>query len=535
MSKGPGGYTCYDPSSGQKTICLTSNYCVAAMVSGKPTCSAAGPTWTSVATAGPSGFAPAGSPAAKAGATWDSLWSGNAAGSLNTVKPIFTNASVSDQFRPNDKLLINASVRYDNFTYDLPDSAQAADQFYANMTANYTCVQASTNNTLTALLAPGQPPPASAVYVEGNCDIAAKALKASGTGWVHPNGTVQNGVTAPNFTATSPSSYSLNYWQPRFSATFTANPDTVFRLSAGRYVAPPISASVQYLGASGDDRSVWNNTMGLGFYSPFHPIPGISSGQYDFSWEQHFKGTDMSLKLTPFYTWVTNWQQQTFIGANFVTQVPVGVNRDEGVEFQFNKGDFSRNGLSGLVSATYTNSKIMFQNIGLSTGGTVTNQINTLNQAITQFNALTHGGGGSKCYQIQSLGSSGVGVSCNAKPVVCGGSSTAPVYCGVIQNPYYNDPVQGLLDPGGWYNPYSTALAPSLNGTLNSYISPWTSALILNWRHDKLAITPSFNFQTGGFYGSPFDINGVRPASLPIELARDGDYQALAQDQSAAV
>ena len=194
MSKGPGGYTCYDPSSGQKTICLTSNYCVAAMVSGKPTCSAAGPTWTSVATAGPSGFAPAGSPAAKAGATWDSLWSGNAAGSLNTVKPIFTNASVSDQFRPNDKLLINASVRYDNFTYDLPDSAQAADQFYANMTANYTCVQASTNNTLTALLAPGQPPPASAVYVEGNCDIAAKALKASGTGWVHPNGTVQNGV-----------------------------------------------------------------------------------------------------------------------------------------------------------------------------------------------------------------------------------------------------------------------------------------------------------------------------------------------------
>ena len=30
--------------------------------------------------------------------------------------------------------------------------------------------------------------------------------------------------------------------------------------------------------------------MNLGFYSPFHPIPGISSAQYDLSLEHHFKG-----------------------------------------------------------------------------------------------------------------------------------------------------------------------------------------------------------------------------------------------------
>ena len=82
-----------------------------------------------------------GSPAAQAGATWDSLWSGNATGSYNTVQPRFTNAALQDQFRPNDKFLINASIRYDNFTYDLPDSATARHQFYANMTANYTCVR----------------------------------------------------------------------------------------------------------------------------------------------------------------------------------------------------------------------------------------------------------------------------------------------------------------------------------------------------------------------------------------------------------
>src|SRR5581483_7384618 len=102
------------------------------------------PTWTGSSVGGPhcasstpsttcpGGFAPAGTPAARAGATWDSLWQGNANGSFNTVKPKFTNAALQDQFRPNDKLLINASLRYDDFTYDLPDSLSAATAFYAN-------------------------------------------------------------------------------------------------------------------------------------------------------------------------------------------------------------------------------------------------------------------------------------------------------------------------------------------------------------------------------------------------------------------
>ena len=74
----------------------------------------------------------------------------------------------------------------------------------------------------------------------------------------------------------------------------------------------------------------------------------------------------MSMKITPYYTWVSKWQQQTFIGAGFVTQVPVGVNRNQGVEFQVNKGDFTRNGLSGQFAFTYTNSKVQFQNNRLS-------------------------------------------------------------------------------------------------------------------------------------------------------------------------
>ncbi len=516
MAKTGKGFTCYDPATGKKEICLdaSSYYNVS-------TGSSVAPTWVSSAAAGPTNwpnaFAPAGSPAANAGATWDSLWNGNATGSLNNVAPRFTDFSLGDQFRPNDKLLINAAIRYDNFKYDLPDSTSTADQFYANMTANYTCVQASTNQVLLQPLAPGVPPPASAQYVNGDCDKAAAALNPSGphTGWVHPNGTTQDGVAAPSFTAASPSSYQLSYWEPRFSATYTLSPDTVIRASAGRFTQPPISASVQYLSSTGDERSVWNNTMGLGFYSPFHPIPGISSAQYDLSLEQHIKGTDMSFKLSPFYTWVNQWQQQTFVGANFATQVPVGVNRDYGAEFQFSKGDFARNGFSGQFAFTYTNSKVQFQNETLSTGGVVPNTTIALNQVIAQYNSLTKAGGGAKCYE------NAVRASCTSKPIQCGSSSN-PVTCDPIENPYYNLPEQHLLDPNGWYSPYTTAIAPNLNGADTSYISPYVSSLILNWRHGKLAITPSFVFQTGSFYGSPLDIQGYDPRSCSLNSAGSG-------------
>ena len=512
---------CLDAHNGKSVTCLNSTYYdVALGANVHPTAvytgssgscdTASNPTpcgWLSNAAAGPTGF---GGPA---GATWNSMWNGNATGARNTVGPRFTNASLGDQWRPNDRFLLNASIRYDNFSYNLPNSAGTADAFYANETANYTCVQASTNQVLTQPLPPGVPPPANAQYVVGDCNKAATILNPTGphTGWVHPNGTTQDGVAAPNFKASSPSSYSLNYWQPRFSATYTASPDTVFRASAGRFTQPPISASVQYLSASGDNRSLWNNMMNLGFYSPFHPIPGISSAQYDFSWEQHLHGTDMSFKLTPFYTWVNQWQQQTFIGAGFVTQVPVGVNRNYGVEFQFNKGDFSRNGLSGQLALTYTNSKVQFQNETLSNGGVVPNTTIQLNQAIAAYNQLTKGGGGSACYRAQ------VPVSCSAKPITISG-----VTYDVISNPYFNRPSQPLLDPNGWYNPYTTAIAPNLSGANTSYISPFVSSLLLNWRHDKLAITPSFVFQTGGFYGSPLDIEGLDPRACTLNSAATG-------------
>ena len=158
------------------------------------------PTWTSVASAGPSAFGTAGTPAAKAGATWDSLWQGNAAGSYNTVRPRFTNASLPDQYRPSDRVLVNASIRYDNFTYILPDSPNAADVVLCRHNRKLHLRSGINEPGINRTAAPGQPPPANAQYVVGDCNTAAAVL--------HPNGVTdrlgtsqrhdQDGVTAPN-------------------------------------------------------------------------------------------------------------------------------------------------------------------------------------------------------------------------------------------------------------------------------------------------------------------------------------------------
>jgi hypothetical protein len=513
------GYTCYDPSTGTPVTCIpTAYYDTSAMtpsgrscgqvLNGKPCVQY--PTWVGGAMTGPpnwpTSFAPAGSPAVKAGAAWDTLWNGDISGSYNSVRPRFTNASVQDQFRPNDSLTIDAAIRYDDFLYELPDSLTAATQFYAHLLANYSCVQVGNDEVL---MLPLDNPPYSTQYVDGDCNEAARTRlhDVPHTGWVHPNGTVQDGVQAPNFSTSSPSSYSLDYWEPRFSGTYALNPNIVIRASIGRFVEPPVSAVLQYLSHSGDETQIWTDSMSFGFYSPFHPIPGVSSANYDVSWEQHLRGTDLSFKLTPFFTWVKDWQQLDNIGGLF-TQIPVGVNRDEGVEFQFAKGDLTRNGLSTVLSLTYTDSKIQFQNVPLLTGDIVPDQIIGLNQAISQYNALTKAGGGSPCYQY------GRAVSCSIR------NNTIHSGYDTIFNPYYNSPVQGLLDESGWYNPVGTAT--NITGAVSSYISPFVSGIVLNWKHNKLAVTPTFNFQTGGYYGSPYDTTGLDPRACMKNSATTG-------------
>ncbi len=178
----------------------------------------------------------------KAGAQWVTLWNGSAKGSLNHVKPQFGFASLTDDFRASDKLLIDAGLRFENYKYVLENSDTPQTAFYGSLIDQFVC-QNSAGTVDTLPLAPGAPPPAKINY-ESTCPA----------GYAHPN-----------FSISSPPSYTLSDLAPRLSFTYTQNPDTVWRGSIGRYTEPPISASVQYLNSSGNNLSIWGATLPIGF------------------------------------------------------------------------------------------------------------------------------------------------------------------------------------------------------------------------------------------------------------------------------
>ncbi|HTX56192.1 MAG TPA: TonB-dependent receptor [Candidatus Acidoferrales bacterium] len=458
ISESNGAYDCYDPTSGAAETC------------------APGGSYESTSVAGPTGTAPAGTPAALAGAYWATLWNGDSSGSYNTVAPHFSFISLSDQWRPSDKLLFNFALRSENYEYSLDSAATPATAFYAQIIQQDICVN-SVGSVYSQTLLPGEPPPAAPIYT-ASCPA----------GYAHPN-----------FSANSPTSYTIGDLSPRFSATYTESPDTVWRASAGRFTEPPISASVQYLSNSGNELSIWTAGLPLGFESPFHPIPAMSADQFDLSLERHVRGTDWSFKITPFYSVTQGYQEQSFIGTNFVTQAPVGQFRSLGSELSIQKGDFSRNGFSGQLAVTYTDAKVKYQDYYGA------NQIVSANSAIQQFNELTKGGGGCPYYNAGS----------------CVAAGTTPPSTAIL-NPYYNDAVQPLLDPSGWYAPGSTGLSPIDNPSTAYYDSPIDTTLILNYRKNKWAITPSLQLTEGNSYGGPLDVIGIDPRTCGQNSATAG-------------
>jgi Carboxypeptidase regulatory-like domain/TonB-dependent Receptor Plug Domain len=502
VSNAGGNYTCWSSAAnGDAPVpCYTVTRNCTAGASTTTTCNA------SNVEAG-EGYPTVGPAAAAAGASLETLWDGPETASYNTVNPKFLNVSLSDQWRPSDRWLINGAIRYESYTYDLPQTETPGDQFYAQIAANNFCYNTTPGQqgVYSAPLLPGQFPPASPIEIPQTTDCNAYISGITGspvTGYVHPNGTTQDGVAAPSFTSSSPSSYGLNYWSARYSATYTESPDTVWRFSGGRFIEPPISASIQYTNKSGNNTAQWANFMDLGFFTPFHNTPSQTSGQYDLSLERHIRGTDMSFKITPFYNLTNGYQEQSFIGPGYVTQVPVGRFRSEGVEGAFTKGDFSKNGLSGSLSVTYTKAQVQYQSGLVNNLGA--NQIGYYNTAIQNYNALAKGGAQNyPCFTFAAGGAAGTGIGTPGVAATCAAGTTT--------NPYFSAPAQGLLDPNGWYAPASDVALPGVNTALGLYDIPWETTLLLNWRHDRFAVTPSLQLATGASYGSPFTVEGVDP------------------------
>ena len=254
--------------------------------------------------------------------------------------------------------------------------------------------------------------------------------------------------------------------------------------------------------------------MPYGFNTPFHDAKPSYSNNYDFSVEQHFKGTDISYKLTPFYRSTQDQLANIPIGAQGVLDgLNVGRQRNYGVEFEIKKGDFDRDGLSGTLSYTFTRSRVKYSSFG---GGT-NNEIDNLNQTIKNYNAYTSACNNPANAAVCGSTSTGVAASaCYSQPGVNPG---VPVSCTVpnaIANPYYNQPLQPLMDPNGEYTPYD--ILPSPFGGANGYETPDVATLVLNYKVKRFAFTPSMTYSSGSFYGSPLVYPGYDPTTCSANV-----------------
>ncbi len=439
------------------------------------------------------GTPPAGTPAVRNGARNLVTDDGQSA-QIDEITPFYSAASLTDEFHPTERLTLNAGLRLENYTYRLDDTTSnyparpfwiaaynRENSFSTTSTSVAQCTGTYNGATIGALT--------TGSAISGVDPITGASLCAAGT-----NADLAN---------TSPRTISFTAYQPRLSFTYTVTPDTVLRGSYGRYAAPSPTSYQQYNVLQQDSPTFIGQFLPYGFNTPFHDSRPSYSNNYDFSLEQHIPKTDVSFKLTPFYRSTQDQLANIPIGAQGVLDgLNVGRQRNYGVEFQIRKGDFDRNGVSGTLSYTFTRSRVRYANFG---GGN-RNEIDNLNDYIRNYNAYTSG-----CAN-------------KANTALCGGTSTGVVaarcytpdgapdpgcVAGSIANPYFAAKTQPLLDRTGEYTPYDILPAPFQGA--NGYETPDVATLVLNYKHNKFAFTPSMTYSSGSFYGSPLVWPGYDP------------------------
>ena len=424
-------------------------------------------------------------------------------GTNNVVGQDTIAASLSDQWRPSDRLTVDYGVRFHQYHVIGADTTGGARNFWFNAYNQDYCVNATPGNTPISKAGLGIP-------------VTASCASAS-----------SGGVTyAPVTMLNSPANYTFNEIEPRIGSTYSLGPNDVLRLSYGRYTQPTPTSFQQY------DTHQQNLASYLaprfykyGYTGSGHNIPPQSSTNIDFSWEHGFSASDVSMKLTPFYRTTKNELTEFFIDPinQLTSGLPVGSLTTGGVEFQLRKGSFDRQGLSALVSYTYTNSRIKYQS--LPGGGSI---VSPINNDIKTYNAYTSfcaaNASDSRCGSTTATDKSGKSAAC----FTAAGIPDAACGAGSIANPYWNAPVQALLDPNGSYIPTDPVVATTGLG-VNGYNVPHVATFVLNYRRGGFAITPSVQIQGGQRYGAPEANAGIDPGqgckTLPgSPLAGDPRY-----------
>ena len=435
------------------------------------------------------GYAPPGSPAAKAGARWMMTENGESA-QVDDVMPHFNSFALTDLWEPNDRLVVNAGARLDHFEYSTNnlEDGYPARQFWFDAYNNEHCG------------GPGTAPQWTwNGFSFGPCSPGLEPMTVPGNG-------LYNVVAGTNVS---------NVFQPRVSFTYTINPDTVIRGSAGKYARAEGSSYYQYNTYQQNLASFIAQFYPYGYHTPDHDIYPDTSDNFDLSLEKHVKGTQLSYKVTPFYRDTSNQLQFQAINAvqGTLAGLNVGTQESYGVELSLQYGDFSHDGLSGLLSYTHTQNRIRFSPInGVSV-------IDSLNTQVELYNSYTSGCAGvtKSSPNWQACGSGAY--PGNAAPVFNNTQSgTGDQGRLKIPNPYYRDALAPLFDPSGWYTPYD--VIPSPFNAANGYEVPDVASLILNYRRGRVAVTPSVHYNDGSNYGSPLVWPGYVPQSCSAEPSK---------------
>lgn len=419
--------------------------------------------------------APAVGAAAAAGATWRVTYAGER-GFLNTVQPLFTSASLSDAYRPSERLTVEGAIRFDRFDYRLADTSGDGRAFWFAAGQNEFCY-----NPVTGAPVLGEVVPRPLNFIETSdpfigttCPVDSSSGKAIQT--VHPDGRDGHLLLSNSFDRDQ----AYTVIEPRIGLTYSAGSDTVLRASYGRYAQGPLGAYVQYDAKQSNLAfPLFQAYWPFGFTSPRHESAPLLSDDFDLSYERHFKGTDASLKITPYYR-TASAQYYGVYAAFLGTGLNIGSQQNFGVEAEFAKGDFKKQGMSLLLSYALLDSRERYSNYP----GTTQNPLDYYNQAIVDYNALTKVGGGAPCYA-----NSGDGTPDRA----CGPTS--------IRNSYYGRTPQPQFARGAWYP----------TGLDYPYLSPHTFTAVANYRRGAFTVTPSLQMTAGPEYGNPGDVAGLDP------------------------
>jgi hypothetical protein len=412
-------------------------------------------------------------------------------GEYNQVKPIFSGYSLTDQYKPFDKLTLNVGLRLDHYAYLGADTTGTpARAFWFNAYNKDTCYDATSGELIDKSTFATTPNP-----ISTSCASA--------------------GYQALNLQNISGQRTDYDLLQPRLGMTYALDGNTVVRASYGKYNEQPSSAYEQYSALQQNLPDLLAPSFyKYGFSTPTHAVQPSISYNADLSLEHAFRGTDLSFKLTPFYR-QTHDEIENFVlsqQSGLISGFNIGQQTSEGLELALDKGDFGRNGLAAQLSFAYTNSYVQYST--LSNGSSV---VSPINADIVQYNVYTSYCASHpadvKCGGV-TKGLANITPSNGAPAAACyvGAVASACGAAGAVANPYWNAPPQPLLDPNGKYLPYSTFPAGIGSGA-NSFEFPYVATLILNYKRDRFTITPSFQLEAGNRYGAPETTPGIDPAA----------------------